>query len=461
MPHAMRRSRNTTPVLLALLFLIGPVCESAGAQQEEHRGGWGRQFVAKHCGDGTCQRWEERHNLCPQDCGSGASGEPAASVPEGVPREFQPIYAELERQLSQLAQRLPAGGEAPVIFSACLLAANSNEGERLLIPEMLDSVMLSLDRMQALGQQAVSLDVNFPLLYRGFHPDETTFQRYLDFYRRVAQEIRQRGLKLCLESSQIFTASVWSPLEVEPFYKSLTLEEYVEAKSEMVRTIAKELQPDFFTVAEEPDTEARETGQPMDDLDQYIPAVNRYVAEARQVGPERMRIGAGFGTWLRGYETFAQRLAAETKVDFINLHVYPVHRQFMDRLVEVAELARQHGKGVVVGEAWLYKLGTNELGRANEQLVYGRDVYSFWVPLDAKFLEVLVQVARSQGFEYVSPFWSRYFFGYLPYDERTKALPPQQAFRAVNRIAAEAMRAGTVSASGAAYQQLIQGDASP
>lgn len=35
------------------------------------------------------------------------------------------------------------------------------------------------------------------------------------------------------------------------------------------------------------------------------------------------------------------------------------------------------------------------------------DVYSFWQPPDQKFIQTITKLAELQGFESLSPFWSR------------------------------------------------------
>ena len=71
-----------------------------------------------------------------------------------------------------------------------------------------------------------------------------------------------------------------------------------------------------------------------------------------------------------------------------------------------------------MSEIWLYKAIGNDVlgGVATTPNIFGRDAFSFWAPLDQKFLEVMTKFAQSKGIEYISPFWTKYLFAYLDYE---------------------------------------------
>jgi hypothetical protein len=124
---------------------------------------------------------------------------------------------------------------------------------------------------------------------------------------------------------------------------------------------------------------------------------------------------------------------------------------------ENADLAKAAGRKVIIGEAWLYKATPDELEAGiSYQEVYMRDVYSFWQPLDILFLRTMIRLARAEEFEYLSFFWSGYFFGYLEYDRATAGLSSAELVRNLNRAQLQNLQAGQATATGCAFRDEIQ-----
>jgi hypothetical protein len=98
---------------------------------------------------------------------------------------------------------------------------------------------------------------------------------------------------------------------------------------------------------------------------------------------------------------------------------------------------------------------------ATQATIYGRDVYSFWQPLDSRFLEVLAKLANYENYEFISPFWSTYFFGYINYDSSTKDLPYTELRQLDNIAASQNMLNHKLSGAGLTYQKLISANTSP
>jgi hypothetical protein len=169
-----------------------------------------------------------------------------------------------------------------------------------------------------------------------------------------------------------------------------------------------------------------------------------------------VNIGAGTGTW--SSPDVARKLLDETSIDYLEMHLYPISKETMRHAIEMARLARNHGKRVVMSEAWLYKAAPRELTSdiaANAE-IFKRDVYSFWFPLDREFLKLLTSFAQRHQVAYVSPFWSTYFFSSLPYDRNTKNLSYGELTALNNRQAARNIDDGTFSALGDFYASLLQ-----
>ncbi len=373
-----------------------------------------------------------------------------------VPTEYKELYSLLEGKLDSFNQKVDKqwdGKKHPVVFSAGLITANPNAGDVLLQKGTFDTSVKYLDRLQELGVQGVAVDINFPLLTPQFHSGNGKYEQFLDFYKRLFAEIQKRGLKSEVEVQAIFPN--YSSLNVKPYYDSLNFDEYKKGKLEMMKLIARELKPDYLTVANEPSTEAANTGQPMGGLNEFIEAVDYYTKGLKTDGLDtNIKIGAGFGTWEKEYKEFTRRTSAIAEVDFLNIHIYPVDGGLMDRTLEIADIAHQNGKTVAIHEAWLYKWKLGEgkgQGIAAAGNIYARDIYSFWQPLDQKFLLALANMAHYKKMEYISPFWSNYFFMYENYAALKKAPGMTYAIKE----GAKAAQEGNTTETGLYYKQLI------
>ena len=82
--------------------------------------------------------------------------------------------------------------------------------------------------------------------------------------------------------------------------------------------------------------------------------------------------------------------------------------------------------------------------------------FSFFAPLDARFLKAIVAYADSHDFAYVSPFWSSQFFAYLAWTPALNAAPYPMVRAQATRVQAQAIAHGRTSATGLAYAGLIQ-----
>ena len=370
---------------------------------------------------------------------------------EPVPYEYQTAYNTLQKILDDFTARLkaePAGRGRPLIFGAELLAANCNRGTELLNPQAMAGVIANLEALRGLGVQAVTIPIHYPMLLESF-PNSG---QYLAFYKQVAAEVRARGMKLDIESAIVFANTYFSNLQFD--FKKLTFQRYLAEKKAMVATIIEELHPDYLNLGCEPDTEAALTGlSEFNDPAKYTEYVS-YVLQGLRRGDTR--IAAGVGSW--GNVEFARSLAANTSIDCLAVHVYPVIRQCLDNLEQISATARKYHKGLILDEAWLSKadqyLGSGNAGWSES---FRRDVFGFWGPLDRRFLSAMVAFAKAQDVEYLSPFWTNYFFAYLPYGPDIASLPYKQMRALQAQAASTAMREGRVSPTGQHYARLIQG----
>jgi len=182
----------------------------------------------------------------------------------------------------------------------------------------------------------------------------------------------------------------------------------------------------------------------------YNAGVTRGMADSGKVNPPPPGVAPYpyYHTWTERY--------ARTELDFINVHIYPVDGDLLARALVIADIARRHGKSVAVHEAWLYKWRRGErTGVVASGDIYARDAFSFWQPLDQKFLTALVTLAHAKRLEYVSPFWSNYFFAYMDY-EAAKSIPTSQRMKRAMLAGIAAAADGRLTATGQTYSALIR-----
>ena len=378
---------------------------------------------------------------------TATAGQPLPTAP--VPQEYQALYASLEESLNSFQDYLSQhwdGTTGSTVFAAELLPANGNRGDALLQPTIMAGVKLYLDRLQELGVQGVSVAISYPLL----RPDFPRSTEYLQFYQGVAQEVRRRGLKLLVESGPVFPDPEYSRLQVD--FSGLTTETYFQTKRDQLLLIAREVRPDYLAISGEPTTEQTLTGLPLPPAGYAAFAQETADAIDRSTG---ILVGAGAGTWED--PAYIRAFVADTSLDFINMHVYPLkspYDDYLQRAADWAELARASGKKLVMGESWLYKASPAEVGKPYQE-IFPRDVFSFWEPLDTRFIEAIAGLAQYQRFDYVSLFWANYLFAYLDYDETPKNLSAVELLNRANQAASDSILADRFSGTGQALRQLL------
>lgn len=392
-----------------------------------------------------------------RNAGPAVASAPAlgpAAPPAGVPAEYADLYqmlaAKLQATDGYIASRW-RGERHETLFSAELLAANSNQGETLLRPQAWQVVMLNLDRLQLVGVRGVKVAIKYPVLVPGFPRSA----EYLEFFKRLSAELKRRNLMFLAQMTPGFREPVFSSLPVAGYYTGLTLDRYTREARQMAEVIIREIRPDYLTLVNEPHTAQENTGLPF--------TVGNFTAVVQHVltGLDRrgVLIGGGTGTW--DDLAYAQSLA-RTTLDYLDMHIYPINQDYVvDKAIRFAEIARRANKKVVLGEAWLYKTRDSELrgqAVAAAPALFARDVFSFWEPLDVEFIAVVGKLSGFLNIDFTSFFWSRHFYGYVEYGEATRGLRPAELFRQANLAAARNMMADPPqpTRTGMAFQRLVR-----
>jgi fibronectin type 3 domain-containing protein len=327
---------------------------------------------------------------------------------------------------------IPGG---PTLYAGNLMWANGNTGPSISNPTYLQTtVQPQLQELKALGVQAIVVPVLFPILYEPFYGSQAAYQPYLTFYTGVAQAIRAAGLKIIVDNEILFsndTAAGWTNMNA--FYGPLTWPEYIAARATMAATIVQYMQPDYLVLANEPDTEAAQTGQqnlknPVDAAQMVqaeITAVQNYLQTAT-VSPIP-KLGAGFGSWTAtfGPSSLTDYMDAYTALplDYIDFHLLPVNTvnrtNFLTNTLTIASMAAAAGKPVAISQAWMQKETAVEVTSLNIDVVRARGPFSFWAPLDAYFMQTAQALANYTNMLYLGPQMPIYMFAYQTYGGTT------------------------------------------
>jgi hypothetical protein len=376
---------------------------------------------------------------------SGTTGNGQASRPAAAPAKYQLLYRDIGAQLDAYQRVIAAmprlGGSATrPVAGAELLAANGNRLTALLVPTTMQYVDTSLDRLHALGVRGVTLGIKVPMLLSSFSPDAG---RYADFYATVARHIRARGMVVSTELGVLFCGTPYAHCTT-PSHESY--QSFISDEAAQARIVIRRVRPDYLTLMAEPDTEAELTGiHRLDTPGGAAGAVHDIVA---LIGPHRhTKIGAGAGTWL---PTSFARAIAKQPIGYLDTHIYPVGRLEAQNAVSIAQIAHKAHLPLVIDEVWLYKSAMPgvQSGVGASVQIFRQDMFSFWEPLDERFLAITAAWAAKAHAAYVSPFWSWQFFTYLNWTPQLDALPYAQLTATFDRAVASALTSGATTAIG-------------
>ena len=368
---------------------------------------------------------------------------------QNVPENYQELYNTLLAKLNVIDSTLSAkwnGDKFCTNYCTSLFNANSSRGEVLLEPQVIEGIKIFLDALDSLSVSAIDLAIQYPILVESFPKSEN----YLNFYKQVVQEIRSRGFKLIIGCQSTFRDTVFGQLDVDAFYMDLTTERYKSEKKQMIETIITQLQPDYLTIETEPTTQKMNLG-----LDFSVSGVIEYIEYFLDgLNKNGVFIGAGSATWDEiGY---IDAIAQQPEIDYIDFHIYPInHDYFVDKVFAVDSLARFYDKKLVIGECWLYKTTDAELGVVPPHVIFARDVFSFWIPLDSMFTECVVKLSHFSDIELTSLTWVYYFFKYIDYVPEHDNMPLDQLYNMAFTAATPNIISKTFSRLGTIFHSLI------
>jgi hypothetical protein len=369
---------------------------------------------------------------------------------QNAPKKYQSLYRELDTQLSEFHRRLPArsSGKAP-IRAASLLGANCHRGEFILSDVQREATLRELDALKELGAEGIVLEICYPLLTPAFRDP----QPFIEYYANLANEVHVRGMQLVVEHNSLLPA--YASVDVRPYYGKLTKQRFARERFAELKAILLATNPDYLTLVSDPRTHTAGLNLTVSDWRSYVQRSVDTLSE--QLGSFPTLLGAGSGLW--DDFDYVQAFAEIRGLSYIDLHLYPLTaggQSNLERLLAWPDRIRaiDPGKRIIVSELWLYKAGAEErFGSVAEPSVVARDVFSFWTPLDRKFLHIVGIAAREKGIELVAPYWSRYFFAYLDYnDPSTFKLRPSDLLNAASQRAYAAILKGQYTDTGLAFR---------
>ena len=191
------------------------------------------------------------------------------------------------------------------------------------------------------------------------------------------------------------------------------------------------MQPDYLVLAEEPEGEAKYTGQ--QNVLNAPDAATMISGEIALVQPLALptKLGADFGTWTMPPDastlsTYANEYANIPGLDYVDFHLYPINTEnnvrFIDNNLLIASVASSAGKPVAMSEGWAWKMENSEWNVEDGDFYRGRDPFSFWAPLDSYYLKTIQALGQYANMLYVAPENPDYLFVYQHRRKRTKGL---------------------------------------
>jgi hypothetical protein len=380
----------------------------------------------------------------------------AARQNDSVPARFSALYSELNESLDRYERlyRFRKGAGCPEI-APNLFMAMSAFGPAAEGSGRWNDLLLTLDAFRNIKAKAVSVMILAPDLTTG------DTKSLVDFYRRLAAEIHSRGLRLYIEH---FNSSPsrkgtrgWSD---DPAGK----QEFLSLMENELRLIYTQIKPDYLSLVTEPGiTMVKWTHLSFSPADLACWAGGVAMRLKETGASPNTLLGAGAGTWEPG--DFDTAFARQKDIDYIDIHLYPLKLDGEDQIGKLSRIvhdirAIRPDMTVTIGETWLYKHGGNESGGVMDKEAYYRDNFSFWSPLDMKFLKLLLGIAQKENISVICPYFAQYLFYYYTFgDPETVNLPlfPASVPAAWSKVAG-ALRENKLSVTGRYLDSLLTTD---
>jgi fibronectin type 3 domain-containing protein len=353
---------------------------------------------------------------------------PVPTPPPPAPAGYcQTIGTELTNDLNAFNATLNTvwnGSTYPTLYAGNLPMADGNVGPSLSNSAHMTSVQQQLVELKAMGYKAVMIQVGFPILYQPFYTSQSQYQQYVNFYSQLASTIRSMGMKIIVENDELLSSDVQAGWTNTPaFFATLNWSQYMAARATMAATVAQVMQPDYLVLAEEPDSEATQSGQT--NLNNPVDAaamISAQIAAVRALGLPNVKLGAGFGSWTANLTDYISNYVA-LPLDYIDFHIYPINTEnghsLIGNALTITNAAAAAGKPVAMSETWLWKMEDSEWRKLTPDQYRSREPFAFWAPQNTLFLQTIQNLANYTKMLYQAPSEPEYFFAYQTYGGTT------------------------------------------
>jgi hypothetical protein len=387
----------------------------------------------------------------------------AGEIPPGVPSQYQAIYSNMTSQIAAFQTTINQdwnGTPYAVAWAPHLSTAESDQYETLLGANYFnDTVLTELLELQATGARAVTVHIDFPILYQPFYTytnNPSQYEQFVSFYQEVVNTVHANGMKLVVEATVSEALYGTEGSSFAPYYQTLNWTEYMSARAQNAVNVAQLIAPDYLSLICEPDSESVNGYQPTEDSPTgALQLLTTILTAFQQAGITNITLGAGAGTWISDFSNYIQEFST-TSLNYIDMHVYPVNNSDLTLIFSAVSIIQGSGKAIGVSEAWPNKEANSELGKLTANIIDARDVFSFWSPIDTAFLQAMVDCAQYEQFAFLSPSYPQYFAEYLNWTtDGTET--PSQLLPAAFAAAAAANITGTFTSTGMAFSTMIVG----
>lgn len=395
----------------------------------------------------------------------------APAPPAAFAAQYALESADISAFASGIAAQCPANPTASTRFDLELLPANANalysalQGKTVAQAQAAagNALAYAVAARRLLPGIGFMINPNYPVLVQNQANAPTwwntaaNYPVFSAYYARLAAGLTQNGIPYDIETNLIFPAysgQSYSGLSIAQ------LEAGVAEDSSNALTVMPAIQ--YLNFASEPLTLSQNTGQPtLDTVAGYAGYVSGIRAGIVIPGGSQTKVGAGSADW--SSISFLTALEGMSNLGFNNMHLYPpdLLATANGGIAQVDAInPALTGKPGIIAENWDEKDAGNAgaFGAANAQSLEQQNMYSFWAPLDARYITAMMQLARCQNISVASFWYQNELFAYLDYASASM-LTPQAAQGAIAQAGAQAALAGTLSPSGQAMYAGLTGHA--
>jgi hypothetical protein len=397
-----------------------------------------------------------------------------AQCAQSVPARYSVEYSQLNQAIGAFANSLNRRPQTAsnTAFATELESAGAGYAYDLIQTNHMPHVQQQLQRIQALGVQAVTIQARFPLLVPAFYQwngDPADYAKFLTFYKSVIQKCHAAGIKVVVEAGPMEQAT---GMNIPRYCQTLSSSQYQNLMAIQCVNLAS-CQPDCISIVAEPDTDYNRSAhkavyQSPTELAAFVQVMTSAILVANsQIGSSQqgagsvpMIIAAGASSWMKRALIYDNLFCQVSGLTAIDIHTYFAGNGDLEAATAIADAANAAGKQVISSETWLNTVGAGSppsqpYGGGLEPLeTRPTNSFSFWEPLDAQYMYAWATWCKVEHPAYMTFFDPFLLFAYVDYNQVGKQSYSQIW---VDETSAEeqAINAGTYSPIGLYFSKLI------